>query len=69
MPGAECLERPLVAVDLRGFVGMGARRWIDLGVIQLLRGSTPQTGLPAYYFAKAAEADHDDPDYFFNLVF
>src|SRR5262245_27197949 len=23
----------VVAVDLRGFVGMGARRWIDLGVI------------------------------------
>lgn len=25
----------VLAVDLRGFVGMGARRWIDLGVIQL----------------------------------
>jgi rod shape determining protein RodA len=25
----------VVAVDLRGFVGMGAQRWIDLGVIQL----------------------------------
>ena len=25
----------VVAVDLRGFIGMGARRWIDLGVIQL----------------------------------
>ena len=25
----------LVSVDLRGFVGMGAQRWIDLGVIQL----------------------------------
>src|SRR5215472_5425624 len=25
----------VVAVDMRGFVGMGARRWIDLGVIQL----------------------------------
>ncbi len=25
----------VAAVDLRGFVGMGARRWIDLGVIQL----------------------------------
>src|SRR5206468_12600355 len=24
----------VVAVDLRGFVGMGAQRWIDLGVIQ-----------------------------------
>jgi rod shape determining protein RodA len=25
----------VVTVDLRGFVGMGARRWIDLGLIQL----------------------------------
>jgi rod shape determining protein RodA len=25
----------VVAVDMRGFVGMGARRWIDLGIIQL----------------------------------
>lgn len=25
----------IIAVDLRGFVGMGAQRWIDLGVIQL----------------------------------
>src|SRR5215831_7661134 len=25
----------VIAVDLRGFVGMGAQRWIDLGVIQL----------------------------------
>jgi rod shape determining protein RodA len=25
----------VLAVDLRGFVGMGAQRWIDLGVIQL----------------------------------
>jgi rod shape determining protein RodA len=25
----------VIAVDLRGFVGMGARRWIDLGIIQL----------------------------------
>ncbi|HEV2101054.1 MAG TPA: rod shape-determining protein RodA [Stellaceae bacterium] len=25
----------VVGVDLRGFVGMGAQRWIDLGVIQL----------------------------------
>src|SRR5262249_3503400 len=25
----------VIAVDFRGFVGMGAQRWIDLGVIQL----------------------------------
>jgi len=39
----------------------------NLGVVQLRRGSTPQTGPPTYYFNKAAEADADDPDYLFNL--
>ena len=39
----------------------------NLGVVQLRRGSTPQTGQPTYYFNKAAEADPDDPDYLFNL--
>lgn len=39
----------------------------NLGVIQLRRGTTPHTGSPAYYFNKAADADPDDPDYFFNL--
>jgi tetratricopeptide (TPR) repeat protein len=40
----------------------------NLGVVQIRRPVvTPQTGLPAYYFTKAAESDPDDPDYFFNL--
>jgi tetratricopeptide (TPR) repeat protein len=39
----------------------------NLGVVQLRRGSTPQTGQPTYYFNKATEADGDEPDYFFNL--
>ena len=38
----------------------------NLGVVQLRRGST-QTGLPTYYFTKAAEADPEDADYLFNL--
>ena len=39
-----------------------------LGIVQLRRGAvTPQTGQPTYYFNKAAEADHDEPDYYFNL--
>jgi tetratricopeptide (TPR) repeat protein len=44
-----------------------ANAWNDLGVVQLRRGSTPQTGPPAFFFTKAAEADPYDPDYFFNL--
>jgi tetratricopeptide (TPR) repeat protein len=39
----------------------------NLGVVQMRRGSNPQTGQPTYYFNKAAEADGVEPDYFFNL--
>lgn len=39
----------------------------NLGVVQLHRNATPETGKPAYYFNKAVEADPDDPDYAFNL--
>ena len=35
----------VVAVDLRGFVGMGARRWIDLGLIQLQPSSLMNVAL------------------------
>jgi tetratricopeptide (TPR) repeat protein len=38
-----------------------------LGVVQLLRGSTPESGKPAYYFNQAAQAETNDVDYFFNL--
>lgn len=39
----------------------------NVGAILLKRGSTPQTGVPAYYFNRAVELDPDDPDYSFNL--
>ncbi len=39
----------------------------NLGVIQLRRGGNAQQGQPIYFFKKAADADPDDPDYFFNL--
>jgi Flp pilus assembly protein TadD/TolB-like protein len=39
----------------------------NLGVIQLRRGAAADTGKPAYYFTKAAEAAPDDPDVLFNL--
>src|SRR5918996_369130 len=38
-----------------------------MGVVQLLRGHTPQTGKPAYFFNQAAQSDTTEPDYFFNL--
>ncbi len=39
----------------------------NLGVVQMRRGSTPQTGKATYFFNRAAELDRNDPDYFFNL--
>ena len=38
----------------------------NLGVVQLRRGSTPQTGTAAYYLTKATDSE-SDPDYYFNL--
>ena len=39
----------------------------NLGIIQLRRGATAQTGQSTYYFNKARELDSGDPDYVFNL--
>lgn len=39
----------------------------NLGVIQVRRGSTPQTGKATYWFTKASQADPGDADGFFNL--
>jgi len=50
----------VVAVDLRGFVGMGARRWIDLGLIQLQPSSLMNIALVlalARYFHIRTEED------------
>ena len=38
-----------------------------LGVVQLRRGGSPQTGTAAYYFSQASQVDPGDADYFFNL--
>jgi tetratricopeptide (TPR) repeat protein len=39
----------------------------NIGVIQLRRAVTPQTGRATYYFNQALKLDEDDPDYYFNL--
>ncbi len=40
----------------------------NLGVVQMRRGGNQQpTGVPAYYFTRAADEDATEPDYFFNL--
>lgn len=38
-----------------------------LGVIQVRRGSTPQTGLPSYFFTRAVDEAPDNTEYLFNL--
>jgi rod shape determining protein RodA len=50
----------VVAVNLRGFVGMGARRWIDLGLIQLQPSSLMNIALVlalARYFHARSDED------------
>lgn len=39
----------------------------NIGVIQLRRPVTPQTGRATFYFNQALKLDEDDPDYYFNL--
>ena len=39
----------------------------NLGVVQVRRGATAETGKPTYYFTQAATAEPDDPDFLFNL--
>ena len=39
----------------------------NMGVIQMRRPVTPQTGKATYYFNQAVKLDQDDPDYYFNL--
>jgi tetratricopeptide (TPR) repeat protein len=39
----------------------------NLGVVQVRRGATAETGKPIYYFTQAAKAEPDDPDFLFNL--
>jgi tetratricopeptide (TPR) repeat protein/TolB-like protein len=41
--------------------------WNNLGVIQVRRGSTPETGAPVFFLTKAAEASPGDSDILFNL--
>ena len=39
----------------------------NLGVVQIQRGGSAETGKPAYFLTKAANAAPDDPDVLFNL--
>jgi tetratricopeptide (TPR) repeat protein len=39
----------------------------NLGVVQLRRGPTPETGRATWHFTQAADADPGNPDYCFNI--
>jgi tetratricopeptide (TPR) repeat protein len=39
----------------------------NIGVIQVRRLVTPETGRATYYFNQAVKLDQEDPDYYFNL--
>jgi tetratricopeptide (TPR) repeat protein len=48
-------------------VNPGAALLNNLGVVQIRRGGTPETGLATYYLTQAAKADPGDADVLFNL--
>jgi tetratricopeptide (TPR) repeat protein len=59
-------------LDSKPVAGNGAESAVapilnNLGVILIRRGATAQTGSPAFYLTKAADADTGEPDYRFNL--
>ncbi len=48
--------------------GAAAALYNNLGIVQIRRGGvTPQSGTPAYFLTKGADADPGDPDLLFNL--
>jgi predicted Zn-dependent protease/TolB-like protein len=57
----------LLSGTAAGSPGSGASVNNNLGVLQIRRGSTPQTGTATYFLTKAAEADPADTDFLFNL--
>jgi tetratricopeptide (TPR) repeat protein len=44
-----------------------ASSYNNLGIVQLRRGATAQTGSPTYFLTRAADADPGDSDVLFNL--
>lgn len=46
---------------------LAAALFNNLGIVQIRRGATPQSGLPTYFLTKAADLDSGDEDVLFNL--
>jgi Flp pilus assembly protein TadD len=70
--GLSELELGRHAEAFAGFKALDAERAApelrnNLGIVQLRRGGTAETGRATWYFTLASDADPDDPDYCFNL--
>lgn len=58
-------DAPVLPLGTR--VKPGAALFNNLGVVQIRRGGTPESGRATYYLTKAADADPGDADFLFNL--
>ena len=61
------LDDAFVAFRTLGDQSPSATLLNNMGVIQMRRPVTPETGRATYYFNQALKLDQDDPDYYFNL--
>jgi Flp pilus assembly protein TadD len=72
LAGRELVELTRLDEAFQTFRGLVDERptaalYNNLGIIQIRRGATAQTGKPTYFFTKASELDPEEADYFFNL--
>jgi Tfp pilus assembly protein PilF len=58
---------PATSVGERNGAAAVAAVYNNLGVVQMRRGASPQSGTPTYFFTKATDADPGEIDYLFNL--
>lgn len=61
------LEDAFVTLRTLGDRSPSAAVMNNMGVIQMRRPVTPETGRATYYFNQAVKLDQDDRDYYFNL--
>ena len=72
LAGRELVELTRLDEAFQTFRGLAdehptAALYNNLGIIQIRRAATAQSGKPTYFFTKASELDPEEADYFFNL--
>lgn len=65
--GFKALLADAPVMPLGSGVKPGAALLNNLGVVQIRRGGTPESGVATYYLTRAADADPGDADFLFNL--